>query len=410
MSLRYFLTLSVALCATLHILLIPLVVYPGGPLVSMPFDPAEYRILAENILAGSGFSTSVEPPYAPQVLRTPGYPIFLAATFFIDPTGYVAILLQQFLLIGAAFLVGLIVLRHTGYPTLSLGAALLILIEPHLFVLSMNTVTETLFLFLFTLAFFILTNLKGTCTHLILYGAILASLLLVRPSAVLIVPFFIIGAYMRTKSVRASGEVLLCVTLLVLPWIMYVHTVSGSFTLSTAPEFNIVYGLGNSQEKNKLLETISRSGDSGQHITVGAYTAAYAPFLEELSRDVYARRGASGFIAAQIQCSPKVWFGHYYQLFLQKLKVSHPTALVLAGFFDMLMSWLLLMITLAGFYVSVVYPPWRLYAVVLGGCLFVTTFVNLCVADTRMQVAVLSSIAILGSIAVVGFLKRKTIL
>lgn len=409
MSLKNFLIFSIALLATVHVLLIPLVVYPGGPLVSMPYDPVEYRVLAENILAGNGFSTSVEPPYIPQVLRTPGYPLFLAATFLLDPSGFVAILFQQFFLISAAFLAGLTVLRLTHHTALSLGTSLVILIEPHLFVLSLNTVTEAFFLFLFTLAFFILTTLKKKTTHVVLYALILTSLVLVRPSAVLIVPFFVAGVYMRTQSVRVSAAVLSLVVLLTLPWIMHVYRVSGSFTLSTAPEFNIVYGLGTMQEKNILMQTISKE-DGGQHVTVGAYTAQYAPHLKELSRGVYERLGMNGFIATQIQCSPKVWFGHYYRMFLEKLQVSNPAVLVLAGFIDAFISWLFLAAVLVGLYVSVTHPSLRLYAVVLGGSVVVTTFVNVCVADTRMLAALFSSVAILGSIAIVGFLKRKTIL
>lgn len=397
----------IAVCAAAHICAVPFIAYEGGPLVSMPFDPAEYRILAENLIEGNGFSTSYEAPYTPQALRTPGYPVFLASTLLIDTSWFFAIMLQQVLLVSAAFITGLIVLQLFKNEPLSFLATLLILAEPHLFVLSLNTVTESLFLFLFTLSFYLLSRINKSPVHLIGYAILLSLLIYVRPSALLLVPFFIAGFYMRIGDIRKTLAVVALVCICVSPWIIHIHNVSGSFTFSTTPQFNIVYGLGNSLEKDELSRTITRNP---HELTVGAYTSEYAARLAELSETIYERRGASGFIAAQVRCAPKVWFGHYYELFLRKLGVTNTNLLSLASFIDVLVSVILFVGVILGMYVSAKRPELRLYLVVLGGCLAVTTFANLCVSDTRMLASIFSGVVILSAIGVVGFFKAKRLL
>lgn len=400
----------IAVSAALHICAIPFVVYEGGPLVSMPFDPVEYRVLAENLITGNGFSTSREVPYVPQVLRTPGYPAFLAAALLIDSSWLFAIILQQVLLVCAAFMTGLIVFRLSKHEPLALLATLLVLVEPHLFVLSLNTVTESLFLFLFTLSVFLLTRITGRGASVFWYALLLSSLIYVRPSAFLLVPFLITGLYMRIRNIRTIFAVVVLVCVCVAPWMLHVRNVSGNLTFSTTPEFNIVYGLGNAIEKDELFRTIARSATGTPELTVGAYTSAYAGRLAELSHTIYERLGVSGFVVVQVRCAPKVWFGHYYELFLHKLGVTNTNALSFASFVDALVSVILFIGVLFGMYTSAKRPELRLYLVVLGGSLVVTTFANLCVSDSRMLASIFSGVVILTAIGVVGFLKDKRLL
>lgn len=82
--------------------------YPGQ-------DSHEYRILAQNLLAGHGYSRETKPPYAPALQREPGYPAFLATVFAFTNTNDNAVALIQSVLVGVsavlAALLGHVVFR-----------------------------------------------------------------------------------------------------------------------------------------------------------------------------------------------------------------------------------------------------------------------------------------------------------
>ena len=44
-------------------------------------DAQNYHLLAVNLLSGHGFSQGIEPPYSPEMFRTPAYPAILAAIY-----------------------------------------------------------------------------------------------------------------------------------------------------------------------------------------------------------------------------------------------------------------------------------------------------------------------------------------
>jgi hypothetical protein len=46
-------------------------------------DAVGYHTLAVNVALGNGYSTNRQPPYEPHFLREPGYPLFLAAVYYV---------------------------------------------------------------------------------------------------------------------------------------------------------------------------------------------------------------------------------------------------------------------------------------------------------------------------------------
>lgn len=46
-------------------------------------DAIGYHTLAVNVALGNGYSTNRQPPYEPHFLREPGYPLFLAAVYYV---------------------------------------------------------------------------------------------------------------------------------------------------------------------------------------------------------------------------------------------------------------------------------------------------------------------------------------
>ena len=72
-----------------------LALVPPQPLAAV--DARGYDLLAHNLLAGAGLSLRRTPPFCPTMLRTPGYPLFLAAAYRLLGGVRGAILLQMLL-------------------------------------------------------------------------------------------------------------------------------------------------------------------------------------------------------------------------------------------------------------------------------------------------------------------------
>lgn len=73
-----------------------LVLFPADPLE--PVDAKGYHLLARNLLAGQGFSLKWSAPFCPDTIRTPLYPLFLAATYRLLGFEPVCAVLVQLLL------------------------------------------------------------------------------------------------------------------------------------------------------------------------------------------------------------------------------------------------------------------------------------------------------------------------
>lgn len=58
-----------------------LAIFPVDPIG--PIDPEGFHLLAVNLLAGRGFAIGWEPPFCPTAVRTPLYPLFVAAIYAV---------------------------------------------------------------------------------------------------------------------------------------------------------------------------------------------------------------------------------------------------------------------------------------------------------------------------------------
>ncbi len=88
---------------TLVVRAVWLVLVPPQPLEAV--DARGYDLLAHNLLGGVGLSLRRLPPFCPTMLRTPGYPLFLAAAYRLLGGVRGALLLQMLLEVLTAALV-----------------------------------------------------------------------------------------------------------------------------------------------------------------------------------------------------------------------------------------------------------------------------------------------------------------
>src|SRR3989338_3403803 len=163
------------------------------PFPLLELDAREYYQIGQNLAEHGQFSQSPSEPYAPDSFRTPVYPFLIALSLQIFNSFYPILILQALL----AALTVLIVYRLSvrllpgRWPFVP---ATLVALDPIGIVYSNLLMTETLFLFLLTLALLIFTKStlesRGDNRDLAWVGILLGLATLTRPIS-LFLPFLL---------------------------------------------------------------------------------------------------------------------------------------------------------------------------------------------------------------------------
>ena len=92
-------------------------------------DPTQYVTLGKNMIFHQAFSEYLMPPYIPNTMRTPAYPLITALLRIITGS-FLSVSFFQILLVfgiaASAYLIGIKLVP----PSLSLAAAVLFLLDP----------------------------------------------------------------------------------------------------------------------------------------------------------------------------------------------------------------------------------------------------------------------------------------
>ena len=206
-------------------------------------DAPGYHNIAVNLLGNNVFSRSKNPPYVPDIFRTPVYPFFLALIYFIfGIKPYAAIFFQ--LIIGSlncvlAYKIGEIIFdKKTALLT-----GLIMAFEYSSILLCNQLLTGTLFIFLFIVhVYFLVRFLKQDNNWDLIYSGIFLGLsTLCRPVSVYFF-LFIVGIFflyfrknLRTGILRYT-ILILAFLITIIPWMARNYTVSGKFLVSSVQE------------------------------------------------------------------------------------------------------------------------------------------------------------------------------
>lgn len=176
-------------------------------------DAAQYTAYAVNILHHGVYSLQ---PYQrgtdpePDSVRPPGYPFFLTAVLLFSPKAPVVAIqdIQVMISIATIFLSYVLFVRFI--PAIpALAATFLVAISPHLVILNVYLLTETLFTFalLGSLVLCVHAYEQGTGLYAFLTGAAFGGLTLIRSA----VEYFVLVAAAILRKEGLSGRlVLLC--------------------------------------------------------------------------------------------------------------------------------------------------------------------------------------------------------
>lgn len=266
--------------------------------------------LAENILAGNGFSWSHSVPYAPNPLRTPGYSYVLAV--LIGAFGVAGAVLIQMLAASALSPLGMrIAERITNSRKIGIVTGVILAFDPTLALLSFQFYTETLFLVLFFL--WTLTSLyyleRRNLVSLIAGAVLLGCAILVKASAQYIPFLFAIlilwrhGTVDWRRGTAHAGIYLFLIGAILTPWVVRNTLVFGVPGLSAQTPFVLYTNLapavlsvahGNAFT-DELQAFVTEEEYRGNTITLANGTAYTARALDV----VRAYPGAALFVAGK---------------------------------------------------------------------------------------------------------------
>ncbi len=206
-----------------------------------PGDPPGYLLLAMNLLNHGVFSSSSGAPFFPEILRTPGYPVFLYLVFRAAGPSMVAVAVVQSFFHAAS---GVLLCRlgESVYRSVSVGfaAALIWAVAPVPSIFTGVLLTETVFTTLFLLAIWLVVEPTPWRTAA---GALaLGSGIWIRPIALLVwaalLPVFVFFRDWR----KTIGRLLLfsaTLAAVLAPWVIRNAVLVGRPSFSVLQNLNL---------------------------------------------------------------------------------------------------------------------------------------------------------------------------
>lgn len=228
-------------------------------------DAYEYTGIARVMIEDHRFALTATS--APEYLRVPGHPTFLAMILSVFGTPLAVPFVQIILVAISACFIYL-----TGERVFSrmvgIIAALLYALEPTAVFYAQQAFSETLFLFLLLATVYTLICIEPfTKRHALLAGLLVGVLALVRPVGLYLLPVFLVWLLWRHHRdlKRAIIVIMVCIfgfVIVVSPWMMRNERLAGHFSLSSLGAYNALlynttvfemYRTGESQDQVRAI-------------------------------------------------------------------------------------------------------------------------------------------------------------
>lgn len=207
-------------------------------------DQSGYQRLGASLATTGQFTRYADTDvFVPEVIRTPGYPAFVALIYWLFGVNndLAVAIAQAFVFVAICWMVYLIARRAAGDRSALVAAAMTALYSPLPYFGSL-IVTELWTTFMATAAVLVCLRAaqRGQIRDYVLAGALFSATTLVRPAFVLMPFFFAIAVPLLVRQQRNTtalkGWAALVVTAAVVlsPWFIYNYVNLGQITLSPA--------------------------------------------------------------------------------------------------------------------------------------------------------------------------------
>ncbi|MGB2985897.1 MAG: glycosyltransferase family 39 protein [Phycisphaerae bacterium] len=173
-------------------------------------DSSTYDLPARSLLKTGRLAVEPDAPDSPMIIRTPGYPCFIALVYLVFGESHVAVGLVQIVLSALTIVMVYYISRVLWDSTAAITAATLFSLDVVSLVSSLYLLTETLFTFFLTASVGagVLLGLArwGRMRWAFLSGLLLALTILVRPIAYLSSPWSWAGSCTDGWRVGSAGR------------------------------------------------------------------------------------------------------------------------------------------------------------------------------------------------------------
>ena len=217
-------------------------------------DSASYINPAKALLYTGRFAIRPDKPDIPEIIRTPGYPLFLAGLFGIFGETYVPVILIQILLnLGTIVMTYHMGAKLWGGRIALVGAVLLALDVSSLFSAQM-VLSDTLFTFLLCLAvgkgIDVFCKPNRTMVHLVACSVLLAFATLVRPITyyLIILVMIILTTIWKLYWHQRWRKIGVFLAAVLIPWVVLIggwqlrnYLSTGSLTFSAIQSTNLLF-------------------------------------------------------------------------------------------------------------------------------------------------------------------------
>ncbi len=206
-------------------------------------DAHEYYVLGHVLHDTDRFSLTATS--SPEYFRTPAYPFFIAVLLGIFGND-LAIPFAQIILVALSALCIFAIGARFFSRGLGVVVAALYVIDPMTITQSSRTTTETLFVFVLLGAVFVLIREELTSRKILLGGALLGVLALVRPIGLPVIPLFllwILFMYRKQRKMLLQQSLLLLfgVAIVMMPWAYRNYMYAHHFSLSSITAYNMLF-------------------------------------------------------------------------------------------------------------------------------------------------------------------------
>jgi 4-amino-4-deoxy-L-arabinose transferase-like glycosyltransferase len=211
-----------------------------------PADSGQYIAIAENIVAGKGFSVDgIEPTFH----RAPFIPYFLSMLFLIFGNHWLSVASAVNIFVSSAIsiIVYFMTVRLVNDKTTAIIASLLFAINPVSIFWSGFILTEPFFLFFFTLSIlYLLEAVDGQkIRDFVICGVLMGLAALTRPVMLGVIPFIALWILIFKKDDKKRfGAAIIIFMLIILPWTIRNYVNSGEIIpITSEGHGNLMQGL-----------------------------------------------------------------------------------------------------------------------------------------------------------------------
>lgn len=206
-------------------------------------DSIQYLTLSENLLEEGVFSQSYLPPLVPDLQRTPGYPALLA----VFGNSLPAILVWQHAMVFLSGLVLFQIMKRLFGLQVGRWGAWIWLLQPYPILMASMVLSEVPFILAFLLGIWgMLAHLRKEKGYPLVWGLIaMVVAVYIRPVALPVLLLIMVVVLIRALKERgwldlAIGALL--VPLLLSPWVIRNHGISGKWMLTSMGDMAMLHG------------------------------------------------------------------------------------------------------------------------------------------------------------------------